>query len=249
MQKNSQKKKSIITYLPEIAAGLLLIGCWLAAAFAADWAYEEQMLYQTAAELMTEGRLPAAAAKLPLAACWYVHALAVFMRFLGMKRSAAGALELVLQAASALLLFAGVRRLFGRAVSVVSLVIMAAAFPFFFGSGQLSPELFFGIAAGICLLVLSVPAAAWKKRKKAKAALQIGSEKEKKRRSKEEKAVLSETESKEKENASKEIQYIPNPLPLPKRHVRREIQFDYEPSQLQLEFDHELKKGQEDFDI
>lgn len=53
----------------------------------------------------------------------------------------------------------------------------------------------------------------------------------------------------EEETDSKTIQYIPNPLPLPKKHVKREIKFDYEPPAERMQFDYEMKKGQEDFDI
>ena len=56
------------------------------------------------------------------------------------------------------------------------------------------------------------------------------------------------TEVTEQKQAS-EGNYIPNPLPLPKKHVKREIRFDYEPLPEQMDFDYELKKGEEDFDI
>ncbi len=53
----------------------------------------------------------------------------------------------------------------------------------------------------------------------------------------------------DKEKSSEEIQYIPNPLPLPKKHKQRELQFDFEPGPELLEFDVEVREGQEDFDI
>ncbi len=46
-----------------------------------------------------------------------------------------------------------------------------------------------------------------------------------------------------------EIHYIPNPLPLPRKHVKKEIGFDFEPAPEMLEFDVELKDGEDDFDF
>ena len=46
-----------------------------------------------------------------------------------------------------------------------------------------------------------------------------------------------------------EIHYIPNPLPLPRTHVKKEIGFDFEPAPEMLEFDVELKDGEDDFDF
>lgn len=45
------------------------------------------------------------------------------------------------------------------------------------------------------------------------------------------------------------VNYIPNPLPLPKKHEKKEMKFDLELLPEQLEFDHELKEGEEDYDI
>ena len=50
-------------------------------------------------------------------------------------------------------------------------------------------------------------------------------------------------------NSEQEIKYIPNPLPVPKRHVKKEIAFDYEPEMSQMKFDRELRPGEDDFDI
>ena len=53
----------------------------------------------------------------------------------------------------------------------------------------------------------------------------------------------------EKTGKEQEIHYIPNPLPLPKKHVKKEFGFDFEPAPDMLEFDVELQEGQDDFDI
>ena len=53
----------------------------------------------------------------------------------------------------------------------------------------------------------------------------------------------------EKTGKEQEIHYIPNPLPLPKKHVKKEIGFDFEPAPDMLEFDVELQEGHDDFDI
>lgn len=66
---------------------------------------------------------------------------------------------------------------------------------------------------------------------------------------KEQTEVTEENKVSNEKQASSEIQYIPNPLPLPKKHVKREIKFDYEPPEELMKFDYELQKGQEDFDI
>ena len=57
------------------------------------------------------------------------------------------------------------------------------------------------------------------------------------------------TQAGEKEGTAQEIYYIPNPLPLPKKHAKKEIGFDFEPDPELLEFDVELKEGEDDFDI
>ena len=43
--------------------------------------------------------------------------------------------------------------------------------------------------------------------------------------------------------------FIPNPLPLPKKHVKKEINFDYEPTPEEMKYDYELKAGEEEYDI
>ena len=44
------------------------------------------------------------------------------------------------------------------------------------------------------------------------------------------------------------INYIPNPLPLPKKHVKKELGFDYELMPEQMEFDLDSKKENDDYD-
>lgn len=51
------------------------------------------------------------------------------------------------------------------------------------------------------------------------------------------------------EQPVQQTNYIPNPLPLPKKHVKKEIKFDYEPLPEQMEFDYELKEGEDDYDL
>jgi len=55
--------------------------------------------------------------------------------------------------------------------------------------------------------------------------------------------------SPENKNDGSEIKYIPNPLPLPKKHVKKEIAFDFEPKPSQMKFDKEPGPGEDDFDI
>lgn len=58
-----------------------------------------------------------------------------------------------------------------------------------------------------------------------------------------------QAKAEEQKQEVQETNYIPNPLPLPKKHERRELKFDYEPLPEQMKYDYELKEGEEDFDI
>lgn len=53
----------------------------------------------------------------------------------------------------------------------------------------------------------------------------------------------------EQDKEKPEINYIPNPLPLPKKHVKKAIRFDLEPAPEQMKFDWELQEGKDDFDL
>lgn len=64
-------------------------------------------------------------------------------------------------------------------------------------------------------------------------------------------------QSKEQDNASQTIEDqkprkrtdpIPNPLPGPKKHVKRELDFEIECNADQLDFDHEVSEN-DDFDL
>ncbi len=79
------------------------------------------------------------------------------------------------------------------------------------------------------------------RKRKAKRAVLAG----------EETAALQENDSMERpddEITQQEINYIPNPLPLPKKHVKKVIGFDYEPVPEQMMFDMEPEDG-DDFDL
>lgn len=45
------------------------------------------------------------------------------------------------------------------------------------------------------------------------------------------------------------VQYIPNPLPLPKKHVKKELKFDLDTLDEQMEFDYEISPEKDDFDL
>ena len=45
------------------------------------------------------------------------------------------------------------------------------------------------------------------------------------------------------------VQYIPNPLPLPKKHVKKELKFDVDTFDEQTEFDYEILPEKDDFDL
>ncbi len=52
-----------------------------------------------------------------------------------------------------------------------------------------------------------------------------------------------------KEAQKPKIDYIPNPLPLPKKHVPRTMDYDLEPPEEQMKFDLELSGEDDDFDL
>lgn len=47
---------------------------------------------------------------------------------------------------------------------------------------------------------------------------------------------------------NKNISFIPNPLPVPKRHVKREMGYDHDVTPDKMHYDVELQPG-DDFDI
>lgn len=291
MQKNDQKRKRIIIYLPELFTWLLVIAVWgVLAGTAEAGAYEELPFYRAAADIMSGGQMPPVTYHVSYAYLW---TLALFMSFLGTKQAAVIVLWLFLQAVVTLLFFYGIRRLFGRTASVACLVFMAVLSKFLFGPQQIASGLFTGFLLALALPALSAVKITWKRKQKGKAvvfglaaglfagaalclsevfdclvfaavfvlcacisgiASLIGSrrslavQKEREQNAPQEKVSAAEAEA-VTAASSKAIQYIPNPLPLPKKHVKREIKFDYEPPLELMQFDHEMKKGQEDFDI
>lgn len=50
------------------------------------------------------------------------------------------------------------------------------------------------------------------------------------------------------DDKNKKIDYIPNPLPVPKRHSPREMSYDYEVKTDQMHYDIEIHAA-DDFDI
>lgn len=57
------------------------------------------------------------------------------------------------------------------------------------------------------------------------------------------------TDSREIEiKAEEPIKYIENPLPLPKKHVRREMDYDYQVADNKMKFDIEIS-DEDEFDI
>lgn len=58
-----------------------------------------------------------------------------------------------------------------------------------------------------------------------------------------------EMKKKEGEEKAETINYIPNPLPVPRRHVRKELDYSFEPEDADMEYDlKELSDGADDFD-
>ncbi len=49
-------------------------------------------------------------------------------------------------------------------------------------------------------------------------------------------------------NGTKQTNFIPNPLPVPKRHSRREMSYDYEVTPDKMHYDIEIHPA-DDFDI
>lgn len=313
MQKTSQKRKTKGAYLPELMALLLLV-ILRCIAFFLDGMKPcgDMQLYEMAVELMTGSEISHLSNN---ASYVYVCILSAFMRFLGNKWMSVATLQFFLQSIVVVLFFFGIRRLFGRASSVVFFVLMSVAPKFLFGFNRITPELLPEICMGMTLVALSGFLSAYAEKRKFKVAfygLMIGvaigaflwldvygcflgmqlqplvvierlilfyilavcavipyisvrlrgikqhsdkvSYKEKPIRAidykeKEQTEVTEENRVSNEKQASNEIQYIPNPLPLPKKHVKREIKFDYEPPEELMKFDYELQEGQEDFDI
>ncbi len=56
-------------------------------------------------------------------------------------------------------------------------------------------------------------------------------------------------EKNRKDEAPKDVKFIPNPLPLPKKHVRRDMDYAFEPEEEQMKFDLDDLDELDDFDI
>lgn len=192
----------------------------------------------------------------------FAELLSFIMRFVGVKWTAVCLLRLLLRLTASSLLFAGIRKVSGRACSVGFLVwsaavcIMAAGYGahrqnVFFGLFDKEDAVFWGILAEL-LVSLSGTLLFYAvfKRIKNCPAVFMTKRTEDPAAERKQKMILGEKQILEEEiPVQNEIQYIPNPLPLPKKHVKKEIQFDYDPPDELMKFDHELEAGKDEFDI
>ena len=59
----------------------------------------------------------------------------------------------------------------------------------------------------------------------------------------------SDTIIQEDKASKKEIQYIENPLPLPKKHEKKQMDYGFNPNDEQMHFDFDVTDDKSDFDI
>lgn len=183
----------------------------------------------------------------------YMQFLRSVLSFFGNRQEAAIWFQNAMFLLWMLLFYFVIRIAVGRMLAIPFLAVTALFPTVVFGVSHicvLTPGVLVWTAIGIVLLVLAViyrlVRSAIKRRREV---IPAGSNEEAVQtidsRS-EESVATSQAESEPKPR--KRTDPIPNPLPGPKKHVKRELDFDIEPEENRLEFDHKISEN-DDFDL
>lgn len=183
----------------------------------------------------------------------YTYLLHFVLSFFGNRQDAAIWFQNAVYLLGMILFYFAIRIAVGNVLAIPFLAVAALLPTFVFGGDHirvLEPCVLVWTAIGIALFVLAViyrlVRGAIKKRRKA---IPVSSSEEAAQSvvSRSEETVQNSWEESEPK-PRKRTDPIPNPLPGPKKHVKRELDFDIEPEENRLEFDHKISEN-DDFDL
>ncbi len=149
----------------------------------------------------------------------YTENLSVLLRFTGNRIEAAGVYQMVLQILWIFLLFTGISLMFGRLAGIISASVLAALPVVLKSILIVWPGNFYMLNFSLILIVLGMFL-----RRTGIFDKKMDERKEKEKQmqmeEKQDDYVLTED--------GRRIKLLDNPLPLPKKHVRKEMDFDFQ---------------------
>lgn len=172
----------------------------------------------------------------------YTQLLHLVLSFLGNRQEAALWFQNAMFLLWMLVFYFVIRIAVGRILAIPFLAVAALLPTIVFGESHirvLTPGVLVWTAIGIVLLILAVVY------RVAGPAIRRGKEQNSRKQIKEDDKA-SQTISDQKPR--KRTDPIPNPLPGPKKHVKRELDFEIECNAYQLDFDHQVSEN-DDFDL
>ncbi|MGN0306831.1 MAG: hypothetical protein ACI4DN_01315 [Lachnospiraceae bacterium] len=184
----------------------------------------------------------------------YVYFLHFLFRFFGNRQPVVLFANMFLQLAGIFFLYRGSRRLTNSVISLVTVAVLGIVSILDFSVTQDNANHLIWFFFGITLWLISfirplIQSLLHKKRQ--------GPEAEKQRRDQ----VLQEPDMKKPDMKKPDIEKsgmeepkpavnrIPNPLPLPKKHVRKEMDYGFEPSKEQMHYDLNNYNVNDDYDL
>lgn len=186
----------------------------------------------------------------------YIEILSLLLRFSGNRIEAAAIFQMILQILWLLLIFISISMILGKLAGVMLSAILAALPRTLESIFVISPENFYLFVFSLILFFLAVIVAFIKKfcrRKKeekkerqVQPAEMLVQEKSTELEKPEEEVPEEKTENSIITEDGRRVQLLENPLPLPKKHVRKEIHFDIE--DFADDFDFKISDG-DDFDL
>lgn len=183
----------------------------------------------------------------------YTQLLHFVLSFLGNRQEAAVWFQNAMFLLWMIIFYFVIRITVGRILAIPFLAMTALLPTVVFGESHiriLTPGILVWTAVGIVLLVLAViyrlVRGVIKRRQEAKPDGSGGETSQTIVSRPEETAQTSQAESESKPR--KRTDPIPNPLPGPKKHVKRELDFEMTVNEDELEFDHEVSEN-DDFDL
>lgn len=182
----------------------------------------------------------------------YQNSLKVLFMFIGNRIEAVPVYHAVLQIAALLLLVAGSRRLFGKMAAFTAGTALLLLPQLFYSIDTVSPENFYLFLAALLFFILCLLI----RKLLGKTLAEIAVKKREKEAAETEKQIEITVEAEEKEESKSEqktVTFLENPLPLPKKHVRKKMDFKEEAeegawTESEDDFDFPIKAG-DDFDF
>lgn len=149
----------------------------------------------------------------------YTENISVLLRFTGNRIEAVGVYQMVLQILWILLLFTGISLMFGRLAGIISASVLAALPVVLKSILMVSPGNFYMLNFSLILTVLGI---FFRRTGIFDKRMEERKEKEKQMQMEEKQDDYVLTED------GRRVKLLDNPLPLPKKHVRKEMDFDFQ---------------------